>query len=126
MTTRPLHILLIEDDPATLQTLGGILSKRNHKVSLASTGQDALTLAREKSFDLIISDISLPDTNGWVLLTELHKLHRDVPAIAYTGHGYERDFALSDASGFMVHLTKPVTIEQLDEAIDRLFPGTCA
>ena len=65
---------------------------------------------------MLISDIGLPDGNGWDLMNEFQKKF-GAKGIALTGYGTEDDVAQSEASGFLTHLTKPVRIELLETAI---------
>jgi CheY-like chemotaxis protein len=68
-------------------------------------------------FDLVISDIGLPDQNGYDLMAALRALKPDLPGIALSGYGMEDDLARSRAAGFQNHLVKPVTIGMLEDAI---------
>jgi two-component system CheB/CheR fusion protein len=63
----------------------------------------------------VISDISMPEMDGYQLLSELRKLPqmKDVPAVALTGYGRSADIERAHAEGFAQHLTKPIDIDQL-------------
>jgi CheY-like chemotaxis protein len=80
---------------------------------------DARMLARANEFDLLVSDIGLPDGAGYQLMEELRQ-HCPIPGIALTGYGMEQDVSRSQAAGFAVHLTKPVRVEVLDAALKRV------
>jgi CheY-like chemotaxis protein len=81
----------------------------------------ALALARESNFDLLVSDIGLPDGTGHELLRQLRTQY-DFPAIALSGYGMEEDIQRSRSAGFADHLVKPINLKQLNEAIGRLLP----
>jgi CheY-like chemotaxis protein len=88
-------------------------------VSTASTSREALDLATARPFDLLISDLGLPDCSGHELVQQIH-LIRNVPAIALSGYGMESDVERSHQVGFLAHLTKPVDINVLDATIEKI------
>jgi CheY-like chemotaxis protein len=69
-----------------------------------------------QSFDLLISDIGLPDGTGFDLMKEMKERY-DIRGIALTGYGMEEDIERSQNAGFLVHLTKPIQIQSLDKAL---------
>ena len=77
----------------------------------------ALAEAGQRDFDLLISDLGLPDGSGIDLLDELRSRGRTFPAIAMTGYGQEEDVRRTHAVGFATHLTKPIDFHQLEIAI---------
>jgi len=84
--------------------------------------ESALEAARRDSFDLLISDAGLPDGTGAELITRLREL-QPVPGVAISGFGMNGDVQKSLAAGFSTHLIKPITFEQLEEAIARTING---
>ena len=121
---RSLRILLVEDNPETLQILRRLLERAGCKVTPAQSVSAALDAAREVRdtggvFDLVISDLGLPDGDGREIMRELHD--RDgLSGIAISGFGMEADIAKSLSVGFAKHLTKPIQIEELQAAISDL------
>ena len=113
------RILLIKDHADTLAGLTRLLTRRGHAVTPASSGTLARAASARETFDLIVSDIGLPDCSGFELLTELCS-ERHTPAIAMSGFGMEDDIVKSKAAGFAEHLTKPVNFEELIRTINRL------
>jgi PAS domain S-box-containing protein len=109
-------ILLVEDHEPTRSALERLLVRRRFSVAAAATASDARTLAGEQSFDLLISDVGLPDGNGYDLMLEFRQRY-GMRGIAMTGYGMEQDLARSQAAGFGAHLTKPVRVQSLDAAI---------
>ncbi|MDB6126833.1 MAG: hypothetical protein JWM35_729 [Verrucomicrobia bacterium] len=120
LRARKPRILLVEDHAATRQTLQLLLRNRDYLVSSAETASEALQLARDGEFDLVISDLGLPDRSGYELMGDLRALYPSLPGIALSGYGMEDDLARSRAAGFASHLVKPVTIGMLEDAIARL------
>jgi PAS domain S-box-containing protein len=114
---RNIRILLVEDHEPTRTTLASLLARRSYDVLAAATAEEARTLAKKHNFNLLITDIGLPDGNGYDLMNELCK---DSPlrGIALTGYGMEHDVARSENAGFDAHLTKPVRIQSLEAALD--------
>jgi signal transduction histidine kinase/ActR/RegA family two-component response regulator len=120
---QPLRILLVDDNQDTLNYLSRLLSLRGYRVLTASSRANALQLAAEKSFDLLISDIDLADGSGLELIWNLRS-QREVPAIALSGFGSSDDIEMSRSAGFALHLTKPVDFRLLVEAIQQLVEGS--
>jgi CheY-like chemotaxis protein len=116
-----LRILVIEDHVATRRTMIRMLERRGHVVYGAGTGEHAIQTLQENVVDLVISDVGLPDTNGFALLPKLRKIRPGIPAIALSGYGMPGDLERSSVAGFGEHLTKPVPARCLDEAIARAY-----
>jgi PAS domain S-box-containing protein len=112
-----IRILLVEDHEPTRTTLASLLTRRRYEVVAAATATEARALAGTRDFDLLITDIGLPDGNGYDLMSELGKKNQ-LRGIALTGYGMEHDLARSESVGFDAHLTKPVRIQTLEAALD--------
>jgi CheY-like chemotaxis protein len=115
---RPLSILLVEDNKDTLRSLARILGQRGHTVHTADRMSEAMKAAAEGVYDLVLSDIELPDGTGLDLMRGLAA--KAVRGIAMSGYGSEDDIQQSLAAGFDEHLTKPVDIRRLEDAICRV------
>ena len=111
-----LRILLVEDHEPTRTALTQLLLRRFYEVITAASIAEARILADTKDFNLLISDIGLPDGSGYDLILELRK-KGPVKGIALTGYGMEHDVARSQDAGFITHLTKPVRIQSLETAL---------
>ncbi len=116
------RILLVEDHAPTRTMLQHLLKQRSFEVVTDESAGGALTLARAGAFDLIVSDVGLPDRSGYDLMAELRSLYPNLPGIALSGYGMEDDLARSRAAGFSAHLVKPVTIGLLEDAIATVAP----
>jgi len=110
------RLLLVEDDTDTREALRDLLCEFEYEVEVADTKASALATFRDHQFDLVISDIGLPDGTGLDLLAELKAL-RSVRAIALSGFGMAEDVSRSRAAGFAAHLTKPISLVKLTAAI---------
>jgi PAS domain S-box-containing protein len=110
------RVLLVEDHEPTRTALAQLLRRRQYEVTTASSVAEALARAEGGNIDLLISDIGLPDGNGFDLMAKLQQRH-SLKGIALTGYGMEQDIARSRAVGFMAHLTKPVRVQSLESAL---------
>ncbi len=110
------RILLVEDHEPTRSALAQLLKRRHFTVMTASSLAEARAVARKEKIDLLISDIGLPDGSGYELMNELRQTF-GLMGIALTGYGMEEDLLESKKTGFVAHLTKPVRIQSLDEAL---------
>jgi signal transduction histidine kinase len=120
--SRPLRILLVDDHQDTCTALERLLVRRGHLVAAAHNVRSAMEAAARNPFDLLISDIALPDGTGTELMTYLHAISR-IPGIAISGFGMNGDIEKSIEAGFAEHLVKPVKMENLEAAIDRVMAG---
>jgi CheY-like chemotaxis protein len=109
-----LRILVVEDEPATRRLMARLLSGLGHTVTTAGTIATALEAGE---YDLIVSDIGLPDGSGLDLMRRVVSRRGPVPAIALTGYGMEEDIRRSQEAGFTAHLTKPIDFAKLEAMI---------
>ncbi len=125
-STRPMKILLVEDHRDTARILAKLLTSSGHHVQIAPCVSDAIATAATNTFDVLLTDIGLPDGSGFDVLREirLQPHHTAIPAIALTGYGAEQDHARTAESGFCEHLTKPISFEILNETIHRAITRT--
>ncbi len=112
------RILLVDDHADTSRVMKIMLEQKGYQVVTADSVRTALARAVDSEFDLLISDIGLPDGSGLELIQEINKI-RPIPGIALSGFGMEEDIQKSRDAGFQTHLTKPINFKQLHEAIQR-------
>ena len=110
------RILLVEDHEATRVALAQLLSRRNYQVLAANSVAQARGLAQLERFDLVISDIGLPDGDGYALMSELRDKF-GLRGIALTGYGMEQDVTRGKNAGFIAHLIKPIRVDTLERAL---------
>lgn len=116
---RALRLLIVEDHEDSAALMAEILESHGHSVAVATTATAALELANTQAFDVVVSDVGLPDATGYELMQQLRDRHA-MKGIAITGTAGEEAERLGRAAGFSMHLTKPVTIRRLEQAIDEL------
>ncbi|MFP5286119.1 MAG: ATP-binding protein [Thermoanaerobaculia bacterium] len=114
---RGLRLLLVEDHADTAAAMADLLGTLGHEVTVAGSlaGAREAAQGRELELDLVISDLGLPDGSGLDLMRELAS--HGLRGIALSGYGMDEDIQRSREAGFIHHLTKPVTLQMLQEAI---------
>ena len=117
----PTHrrVLLVDDHYDTCIGMKRMLERHGYEITVAHTAEQAVEKVRTEEFDLLISDIGLPDRSGYDLMREV-RLNNDLPGIALSGFGSEQDVNQAREAGFAEHLTKPVSFERLEKTIQSL------
>ncbi|HEV2841489.1 MAG TPA: response regulator [Chthoniobacterales bacterium] len=115
---KSMRVLLVEDHEDTNRSLTHLLRRRGYHVEAARSVQSALEIAATEKFDVLVSDIGLPDGSGIDLMQQL-TIDHPIFGIALTGFGMEEDVRRSHEVGFHHHLIKPVDLNRLDALIQR-------
>jgi CheY-like chemotaxis protein len=112
----------VDDVSDMTEMLSLLLMHAGYDVSTAASAQDAIALARDHHFDVIISDIGMPDMNGYELADALRSLpgYEKVPLVALTGYSMFDDRKRSLSAGFNEHVTKPIDPSAFLELIEQL------
>jgi CheY-like chemotaxis protein len=118
---RRLRLLVIEDHEPTMEVLARLLRSHGHDVLTACTVNVALSLAAAHSFDLVISDLGLPDGSGLDLMPQLAKEY-GLRGVALSGYGMPQDRVNTQQAGFLAHLVKPINFEQLHQVLQEIAP----
>jgi PAS domain S-box-containing protein len=113
------RILLVEDHEPTLFVLHRLLARSGHQVVTAMSVADARTAAATREFDIVVSDLGLPDGTGFDLMRHLSSTY-GLRGIALSGYGMDEDLRQSKEAGFITHLVKPIEFAQLDRVIKQL------
>ena len=116
------NFLIVDDSEDTIAMLYELLKVAGANVMCATNGADALRLAAENDFDVILSDISMPEMDGFEFLQRLRKIdgRQNTPVVAITGFGRSDDINRARAAGFYSHLTKPLNLQALSEVLQQL------
>ncbi len=117
--TRELKILLVEDHADTAAALAQLLQEEGHRVTVTDSVAAAVEAFQSSRFDLLITDLGLPDGTGHELLSRLRTV-APVAGIVLSGYGMDADVAKSRAIGFAEHLTKPVQLGKLLRAVNEV------
>jgi PAS domain S-box-containing protein len=115
-----INILLVEDHEDSAEVMSRLLREKGYSVQTCSRVAEAVKIAGERRFNLILSDIGLPDGTGIDLIHQVRQ-HSSIPAIALTGFGMDQDIERYKAAGFDAHLTKPVNFQKLEMIINQFF-----
>jgi CheY-like chemotaxis protein len=113
-----LRILVVEDHAGLARLMGLALESLGHAVRTAGGVNAALELAAQEQFDLLVSDLGLPDGSGLDLMRQL--AGRQIKGIAFSGYDDEEHIRAARAAGFAAHLKKPVEMEDLAATIERV------
>jgi CheY-like chemotaxis protein len=111
--------LLVDDMRAAAEIVARLLVRMGHEVRVANDGAAALAAFGEQKFDLVLSDIAMPDMSGYELAGKLRDIpgHERLVLVALTGYGAESDLRRALDAGFDHHLVKPVGVDSLKQAI---------
>jgi CheY-like chemotaxis protein/anti-sigma regulatory factor (Ser/Thr protein kinase) len=115
------HLMIIEDDADTLEMLRATLEAHGFKVTTCESAAETLELAPANSIDLIVSDIGMPQMDGFEMIKRLRELdqYKSVPAIALSGYASNKDAKSALAAGFDAHVSKPVDPAELLRLINQ-------
>jgi CheY-like chemotaxis protein len=113
---RTLRILLIEDHEDTAEVMARLLESYGHEVKIVGRLDEANAACKGDAFDLVISDLGLPDGSGLEFIRAYRRTSA-APAVALTGYGMDDDVRRCLDAGFSAHLTKPVSIQQLEQLL---------
>ncbi len=117
------RILLIEDEEDTREMIAQALKQRGAKPVQASSARKAFDLLKQEPYDLVISDIGMPDIDGYAFIRKLRSMKSrvsKVPAIALTAYAGEQDRKLTLEAGFNTHIPKPIALTELVRVIGKL------
>ena len=121
--SRRYRLLVVDDHADTCTGMKMMLERRGYDITVAYSAGAALEKTEQEDFDLLISDIGLPDRSGYELMSELRK-SKGLPGIALSGFGMETDVNKARDAGFSEHLTKPINFDRLEQAIRHLLEST--
>ena len=123
---KSVHLMIVEDDPDTLEMLRATLESRGFQVTSCESAAQSLKVASAHQVDLIISDIGMPEMDGFQMIKRLREIsgYQDVPAIALSGYTSEKDAKSALAAGFDAHVSKPVNPAELVEMVNGLLHRT--
>jgi CheY-like chemotaxis protein len=123
-----LRVLVVDDEAETLEMLQFILEGCGARVSKASSAAAALEAIRAEAFDVLISDIGMPDEDGYSLIAKVRALDKEqggkIPAAALTAYASEGDRVRTLLSGFQIHVPKPVSPSELAAVVANLADRT--
>jgi two-component system, OmpR family, response regulator TctD len=108
------HLLLVEDEAALAESLGGVLTARGHRVDWASDGRMALNLIARQQFDLVLLDLGLPKLDGMQVLQRLREQNVDLPVLVLSARDQVQDKVAAIHAGADDYLSKPFDTNELE------------
>ena len=125
---QPVKILVADDEPNIRNTISDILRKYHAIVTIASNGGEAIKLIEHEEFDLVVSDIKMPDKTGYDVFAAARKKSQTLPVILMTGFGYDPNHCIVRASqeGLQAVLFKPFKVDQLLSEVRRALQAQVA
>jgi PAS domain S-box-containing protein len=116
---RKLRLLVVEDHLDTAKVIQRMLQLWGYAVKIAHSVEEAKELAEQETFDILLSDVGLPDASGYDLMRFIKQRH-GIKGLAMSGYGMDEDIRKALDAGFSDHLVKPVNLNQLKQAITRV------
>jgi two-component system cell cycle response regulator DivK len=116
------NILIAEDNMVNQMVLEEMVTilQPNSTISIANDGVEALALLKEQSFDLVLSDIQMPNMDGYALFTAIkEELKLDIPVIAVTAFAVAGDKEKLLMHGFNDYISKPIVLDNLRQVLDK-------
>jgi CheY-like chemotaxis protein len=114
------RILVVDDEPKLAQLLQAFLELQGHQVWTTTEGAAAVTLLAERTFDLLLTDLGMPEMSGWDVAREARRIRPDLPVLMVSGWGAEIDPQQVAESGVAEVIQKPYTFETIHQVIDKV------
>lgn len=115
------NILVVDDEPSYRKAMKRLLNTDGHNVTLAEDGIDGLRILQKKEFDMVLTDINMPNMNGWEFLEKLNSLYPDLPVAIITGY-----LEYMDSTKYKIDIStrkilrKPIKLKDIRELIKEL------
>ena len=123
METMSAHLLIVEDDPEMRDLLRKVLEKEGYRISVAGDGREATTSLSRKPFDLVVTDLLMPDDGGLELLRAIRQTHPTLPVIIITAFGDWGSYSRALELGAAAFISKPLKMAELIAAIQTALAG---
>jgi len=119
---KSLRVLLVDDQDDVLNMMHLLMQRQPYAVATANSGSKALEVAADFAPHIVVSDIGMPEMDGYEMMSNLRRMNQISPfkAIALTGYEDSAQGERAAAAGFDVHLTKPVNWDELFDTINQL------
>jgi two-component system CheB/CheR fusion protein len=120
-----IRVMLVDDVEDAVTVCKALLEMHGAEVSVATSAREALDVMAHHPVEVLVSDISMPEMDGYQLLAAVRRMpqYAQLPAIAVSGLAREQDIAAARAAGFSAHMGKPMSVERLVEVICDLLPN---
>ncbi len=115
--TQKANILVIDDEPEIRNSLSEILSLDGHTVTVAKDAKEGLSAFKTNRFDMVLTDLGMPDMSGWQLAKEIKELHPKIPVAIITGWGLQPDRQRMKRAGVDLFIAKPFRISEIRKLV---------
>lgn len=112
-----ISILLVDDEIINLQNVGHFLSKKGYQVTTAANGSEAISLLNLTAFDLVITDLKMPDVDGVQVMTSAKQIHPEIEVIIVTGYATINSAVKAMSRGAFYYMAKPIKLKELQDLI---------
>ena len=113
-----ISILVVDDEPAYRKVMKRLLINEGHRVMLAEDGIDGLRILKSNEFDMVLTDIDMPNMNGWDFLRNIEKLYPEIPTAVITGlSGQEKIFSEESSRAKRIY-RKPISVNEIRKLIE--------
>ncbi len=123
METMSAHLLIVEDDSEMRDLLRKVLEKEGYQISVAGDGREATASLSRHSFDLVVTDMLMPDDGGLELLRAIRESHPTLPVIIITAFGDWGSYSRALELGAAAFISKPLKMAELTAAIQTALAG---
>lgn len=123
METMSAHLLIVEDDAEMRDLLRKVLEKEGYRISVAGDGREATASLSRKPFDLVVTDMLMPDDGGLELLRAIRQTHPTLPVIIITAFGNWGSYSQALELGAAAFISKPLKMAELIAAIQTALAG---
>ena len=115
-----ISILVVEDEPVYRKVMKRLLINEGHRVTLAEDGIEGLQILKNEEIDIVLTDINMPNMNGWDFLRNIEKLYPGIPAAIITGFSSQEKILSEENSMAKKILKKPISIYANRNVIDEI------
>jgi two-component system OmpR family response regulator len=126
METMSAHLLIVEDDAEMRDLLRKVLEKEGYRISVAGDGREAIASLSRKPYDLVVTDMLMPDDGGLELLRAIRQIHPPLPVIIITAFGDWGSYSRALELGAAAFISKPLKMAELIAAIQTALAGSGA
>ncbi len=116
-----MRALIVDDSLDNRELLRLFLKRHGVKTEFATNGREAVAVATQNDFDIVLMDIQMPEMDGYTALSELQRRGYDRPVVAFTAHAMKEEREKALAAGFKAHVTKPVNEKMLVQTVSQFY-----
>lgn len=120
MENKDIRILVVDDEEHTRLGYAEVLRLDDYIVDIAENGKEGLKIAQERNYDVIVTDLRMPEMDGMTFIEKLRKFNPNVKVVVITAFGSFKSFKKMTSLGVIEYINKPVRAKDLKEAIQKV------